>query len=87
MADHKRNLVIIVNGVPVEVERNANAPLLSVVEKALHESGNVGQPVESWEMRDAQGNILDPSRKIGDFDFPEGVKLFLSLKAGIGGLA
>jgi hypothetical protein len=87
MANDKRILTIIVNGVPAEVERNTNAPLRSAVEKALAETGNVGQPIENWEMRDAQGNSLDLSRKIGDFDFPDGVKLFLSLKAGIGGLA
>jgi hypothetical protein len=85
MSSEKRLLTIIVNGVPAVVERNANAPLNSLVEKALNETGNVGQPIENWEMRDAAGAVLDLSRKIGEFDFPDDVKLFLSLKAGVGG--
>ena len=81
----KRQLTIIVNGVAVEVERNENAPLQSAIGKALELSGNVGQPVENWELRDANGNLLDASKKIEDFGFPDEVKLFLSLQAGIGG--
>jgi hypothetical protein len=85
MAEHKSLLTIVVNGVPAIVERNANAPLLSVVEKALHETGNVGQPIENWELRDANGQVLDLARTIGSYGFPDDVKLFLTLKAGVGG--
>jgi len=85
MSSDKRLLTIIVNGVPAVIERNANAPLKSLVEKALNDTGNVGQPVDNWEIRDAAGTVLDLSRKIGEFDFPDDVKLFLSLKAGVGG--
>lgn len=85
MAREKQLLTIIVNGAPAAVERNENAPLSSTVEKALADTGNVGQPIENWELRDASGNVLDLSRKIGSFDFPEAVTLYLSLKAGVGG--
>lgn len=85
MSAQKKNITIIVNGVPVHVERNENAPLMSVVEKALHDSGNVGQPISNWELTDSTGTRLDLSRKIETFHFPDEVTLFLSLKAGIGG--
>jgi len=85
MPSEERSLTIIVNGVPATIERNAHAPLKSVIEKALEETGNVGQPIENWEIRDASGQILDMSKKISEFDFPDHVKLFLTLKAGIGG--
>ncbi len=81
----KETLTVVVNGQPVEVEANENAPLRSVIGRALELSGNVGQPPENWELKDAAGNLLDPDRKIGDYHFPEGVKLFLSLKAGVAG--
>ena len=81
----KQALTIIVNGVPIDVERNENAPLKSAIGTALAQSGNVGQPIENWELRDASGNLLDTSKKIGEFGFDDTVKLFLSLKAGIGG--
>ena len=78
-------LTIVVNGTTTTVERNENAPLKSVIGKALAQTGNTGQPPENWEFRDAAGTVLDPDRKIGDFHFPPDVKLFLSLKAGVAG--
>lgn len=85
MPRNKDTLTVVVNGTPVEVEANENAPLHTIIPKALHESGNAGQPPENWELRDAAGTLLDTNKKIGDFDFAEDAKLFLNLKAGIGG--
>jgi hypothetical protein len=84
MAD-KLDLVVVVNGQPATVEANPNAPLRPVVEKALHATGNSGQPAENWELRDAAGVELDLTRKVKDFNFPPGTRLFLNLKAGVGG--
>lgn len=81
----KETLTIVVNGQPVEVEANENAPLKSVIGKALELSGNVGQPPENWELKDASGALLDLDKKIGEYNFPNDVKLFLSLKAGVAG--
>jgi hypothetical protein len=81
----KLEIVIVVNGKPTEVEANPKAALQSVIEKALHQTGNSGQPPENWELRDAAGVLLDPTRKIEDFHFPDDVRLFLNLKAGVGG--
>jgi len=83
MSKEKDQLTVVVNGVSVEVTRNSHAALQSVIGKALEETNNVGQPMQNWELRDAGGNILDPGSKIGDL--PPGAKLFLSLKAGVGG--
>ena len=84
--DNKLRLSIIVNGQPNDVEANQNAPLRSVVGRALEATGNTGQPPENWEMRDAQGNLLDLDRKIGEFEFNADTRLFLNLKAGVGGI-
>lgn len=81
----KQTLTIVVASTPTEVTRNENAPLGSVVEKALAQTNNIGQPPENWELKDKDGNVLDLNRKIKDFNFPDGIVLFLSLKAGIGG--
>ena len=83
--ENKETLTIVVNGQPVEVEVNENAPLRSVIGKALEKSGNVGQPAENWELKDAAGALLDLNKKIEENNFPDGVKLFLSLKAGVAG--
>lgn len=81
----KETLTIVVASTPTEVTRNENAPLGSVIEKALEQTKNVGQPPENWELKDKTGNVLDLNKKIKDYSFPDDVVLFLSLKAGIGG--
>ncbi len=85
MPDNKLTLRIIVNGNPVAVDANMNAPLRTVVPKALELGQVVGQPAENWELRDAAGNLLDLAQKIEDFSFAAGTTLSLSLKAGVGG--
>jgi hypothetical protein len=85
MPRNKNTLTVVVNGTPTEVEANDHAPLRTIIPKALHQTGNSGQPPEQWELKDAQGNLLDLDKKIGDYNFPDDVKLFLSLKAGVGG--
>lgn len=87
MTENKRELVVVINGTPMVLSANINSPLRSIVGKALEQSGNAGQPPESWELRDAAGALLDLDMKIKDFNFPADVKLFLNLKAGVGGAA
>lgn len=85
MAPKHIDIAIIVNGQPAMVSANPHSPLRTIIPKALEDTGNVGQPVENWELRDAGGTLLDTSQKIEAFDFAPGVRLFLSLKAGVGG--
>lgn len=85
-AMNKIDLAVIVNGQPTIVSANLEAPLRTVVEKALEETGNIGQGgPENWELRNAAGVELDQQKKIASFDFPPGTKLFLNLRAGVGG--
>lgn len=83
--DKKLQIEVIVNGQSTTVEANLNAPLSSIIGKALDQTGNSGQPPENWELRDAGGVLLPTEQKIESFNFPQGVKLFLNLKAGVGG--
>ena len=85
MNEQKLSIIVVVNGQPVTVEGNVNAPLIPLIQHALNESGNSGQPAENWELRDAAGNVLDPARKLGDTGIAGGATLFLNLKAGVGG--
>ena len=82
---NKQQIAVVVNGTPVLIDVNTNAPLKTIVGKALELSGSAGQSEENWELRDAAGNELDVSRKIESFAFPDDVRLFLNLKAGVGG--
>lgn len=82
---NKIELTVVVNGQPVQVEGNLHAPLRTIIPKALQETGNIGQPPENWELRDGPGNLLDADQKIEDFHFTHETRLFLNLKAGVGG--
>jgi hypothetical protein len=84
MPDPHIDLAIVVNGQPTTVRANLEAPLRTVIEKALAQTKTTGQPPENWELNYG-GNILDLSAKIETFGFPPGATLFLNLKAGIGG--
>jgi len=77
-------LNVVVNGQPVLVKANVEAPVSTLIEHALKQSGNSGQPIANWELRNASGQILDPTRKIEDYNLQSGATLFLNLKAGIG---
>ena len=78
-------LTVVVNGAPTVVEAELNAPLKTVVVKALEQTGNTGQPPEQWELRDATGVVLNLDAKIGSFHFEPDTRLFLNLRAGVGG--
>jgi hypothetical protein len=85
MASHKIEIVVVVNGQPTLVSAELNAPLQTIIPKALEQTHNTGQPPENWELRDQNGTLLDLHEKISAFGFPADVKLFLNLKAGVGG--
>ena len=85
MSDKQIEFTIIVNGQPVPIKIDLYAEIGEAVVQALEESGNSGQPVENWELRDASGHPIDTGQKIAGSDIKDGAKLFLSLKAGVGG--
>ena len=85
MSDKQIEFTIVVNGQPVPVKIDQYAEIGEAVAMALNESGNSGQPIENWELRDASGQIIDTGKKIVESGITEGAKLFLNLKAGVGG--
>jgi len=78
-------LIVIVNGVAATVETNPNAALTSVIAEALRETNNTGQPPGNWILTTEDGRKLDPQDKPGALGLKNGDKLFLNLKAGVGG--
>ena len=81
----KAEITVVVNGQPTVIVAVENDRLRSIIPDALRQTGNSGQPPENWELRDSDGNLLDLNKKIGDFGFDEKTRLFLNLKAGVGG--
>jgi len=85
MANEKNvSVSIVVNGTPVEVDGNEQAAVASLIEKALHASGNVGQPASNWRLTDSNGEPVDNNMKIGAA-IAGNIKLYLTLNAGVAG--
>ena len=78
-------MTIVVNGQTVSVTANQKHALHSVIPPALYQTGNSAQPPENWELRTDNGTLLDTNARISAFGFGEGARLYLNLKAGIGG--
>ena len=86
MANPKKiSITVVVNGQPTVVDALEDDPLGTIIPVALRQTENSGQPPENWELRDADGTLLDLKKKVGDYGFPEKTRLFLNLKAGVGG--
>ena len=81
----KISITVVVNGQPTVIDAVENDPLGAIIPYALRQTENSGQPPENWELRDADGSLLDLAKKIEDYGFPAKVRLFLNLKAGVGG--
>ena len=81
----KISITVVVNGQPTVVDTADAVPLGTILPDALRQTENTGQPPENWELRDVDGNLLDLDKKIEDYPFTDKTRLFLNLKAGVGG--
>ncbi len=80
------SLTFIVNGTETIVEKvNVHQPLSVSVQKALEQTGNTGRHISEWQVI-FNDQTLDSNKKVEDFNFPENSVIFLSLKAGQGGI-
>jgi Protein of Unknown function (DUF2604) len=78
-------LIIIVNGTPANVELPEHDTLMVAAEIALQITHNTGRPITDWEMK-KDNKILPLTDRIDHLKLKNEDKLFLSLKAGVGGL-
>jgi hypothetical protein len=83
--DHHVRITMVVNGQPVVIEAEEKEKLAEVRRRALHETQNLAQPPENWEIKDEAGTVLDPEKHVGEYHFGKEVTLFLSLRAGAAG--
>jgi hypothetical protein len=81
----RMKLTIIANGQHTEVAANQKLALHSVIPSALEQAGYEGWAPDNWEVRDVAGTLLDTTKRIAAFKFGEGARLYLNLRAGVGG--
>ena len=79
-------IIFIVSGEDVPVWVGLTESLSVGREKALLKSHNSGRPPEEWEIRDERGVMLPTEPKVDSFGFEGVPRLFLTLKAGFGGV-
>lgn len=83
--NNKLVVIMVVNGAPKELGFPLGQKLRGVVEETLSKTGNTGQTADNWDIRNEAGEILNLDKHLGEYSFPENVKLFLNPKRGIGG--
>lgn len=79
------NVLVVVSGVLTAIKVNVHQTVEHLVQEALRESGNKGQPPSEWELRTSDGRLVDQGLEIGAAGIVDGVTLFLSPRAGAGG--
>lgn len=78
-------ITIVINGEPHVLKIDPHNSLREIVHQVLKKSGNLGQPLERWVLKDATGNELDLEKDAVALNLKVGDTLFLSLRAGEGG--
>lgn len=78
---------VIINGAITTTPTLKSDKLSSLLKRALKLSGNSGREYQDWQVRDANGVLLETNRKLSDFKFTAGTRLFASLAVGAGGAA
>lgn len=77
---------IVVSGQPTDITANSNQLVEHLVKETLKTSGNKGQPPSEWELRTADGTLIDQGITIDVAGIVNGMTLFLSPRAGAGGV-
>jgi hypothetical protein len=88
MSPSSQNLtvVVVVSGQPTSVKTNVHQTIEKLVAEALKETGNKGQPPSEWELRRADGGLIEQTLTIEAAGVIEGMTLYLSPRAGAGGV-
>lgn len=76
---------VVVSGQATTIKANIHQAAEQLVREALKESGNKGQAPDAWELRTSDGVLIDQNVQIGAAGIVNGVTLFLSPRAGVGG--
>ena len=79
-------LVVVVSGQPSSVKVNLHQSIEKLVQEALRDSGNKGQAPSEWELRKSDGGLIEQTLSVEEAGLFEGMTLYLSPRAGAGGV-
>ncbi len=76
----------VVNGEPIEVAVDPEAPLSTAVQQVLRQSNNTGRPFADWELRDDRGQLLATDHSFAEHAWlTENNYLYVTIRIGVGG--
>lgn len=78
-------VTFVILGESITKKLNPNRKLKGAVQEVLAKTGNTGQPFSKWQIRTEDGRRLDMDNSFEEEDITSETKLFLSIKADIGG--
>ena len=78
-------LLFHIHGEDVRVEAIASAPLQDACVVALKMARAEAMPLDDWEVRGEQGQLLDPHRRVDALALSPRALLFLTRRVGCGG--
>jgi hypothetical protein len=84
-SDHKITVKVIVSGQPTSVTVSNHQKVVQLVQEALEQTGNKGQPPAEWELRTSDGALVEQNVTIEAAGIVNGATLFLNPRAGAGG--
>ena len=88
MSQSSQNLtvVVVVSGQPPSLKTNVHQSIEKLVTEALKDTGNKGQPSSEWELRRLDGGLVEQTLTVEAAGLIEGMTLYLSPRAGAGGM-
>ena len=84
LKEDTRTLTVFVEGHETVVLVYNNLPLYTVIPNALLQAGYCSPPPGNWDLRDDNGYLFLMEANIGQWNFPDDTKLFLTKKPGVG---
>lgn len=78
-------VTVVVSGQPALIEIDPSATVEQLVKFSLEKTGNRGQPSSEWELRSADGKLIEQTLTVKDAIIVRGSILYLSPRAGAGG--
>ena len=83
--DNKISITFVVKGTPYTDKFSLGEPMHAIVKQVLEKTGNVGQKLDNWVLKDSNGTPLDLKKHLRDYSFKDGVTLYLDTPEGGGG--
>jgi hypothetical protein len=82
--EQSMQLTIVVSGQATTTHVDRRNKLQTLVERVLKQTGNVGQAPDQWELRDADGQLLEATVTAAAYKLVDGCTLYLNPRAGWG---